>query len=67
MLNVNLFTGDVFVTDFSDIPAFGNIATDRLDGCLIAGVLTGRTRSSLSLSGSKLLWAQSACERHVLP
>ncbi len=30
-LNVNLFTGDVFVTDFSDIPAFGNIGSDRLD------------------------------------
>ncbi|AZN40210.1 radical SAM/CxCxxxxC motif protein YfkAB [Paenibacillus albus] len=30
-LNVNLFTGDVFVTDFSDVPAFGNIGTDKLD------------------------------------
>ncbi|MBD2872566.1 radical SAM/CxCxxxxC motif protein YfkAB [Paenibacillus arenilitoris] len=30
-LNVNLFTGDVFVTDFSDVPAFGNIADARLD------------------------------------
>ncbi|PWW01161.1 radical SAM/CxCxxxxC motif protein YfkAB [Paenibacillus cellulosilyticus] len=30
-LNVNLFTGDVFVTDFSDVPAFGNITDDRLD------------------------------------
>jgi radical SAM/CxCxxxxC motif protein YfkAB len=30
-LNVNLFTGDVFVTDFSDVPAFGNIRSDRLD------------------------------------
>ncbi|GGG26626.1 radical SAM/CxCxxxxC motif protein YfkAB [Paenibacillus abyssi] len=30
-LNVNLFTGDVFVTDFSDVPAFGNIREDRLD------------------------------------
>lgn len=30
-LNVNLFTGDVFVTDFSDVPAFGNIADSRLD------------------------------------
>ncbi|GMK41699.1 radical SAM/CxCxxxxC motif protein YfkAB [Paenibacillus sp. CCS19] len=30
-LNVNLFTGDVFVTDFSDVPAFGNITNDRLD------------------------------------
>ncbi|MBJ6362158.1 radical SAM/CxCxxxxC motif protein YfkAB [Paenibacillus sp. GCM10012307] len=29
-LNVNLFTGDVFVTDFSDVPAFGNIKEDRL-------------------------------------
>ncbi|RXZ84714.1 radical SAM/CxCxxxxC motif protein YfkAB [Paenibacillaceae bacterium] len=29
-LNVNLFTGDVFVTDFSDVPAFGNIQQDRL-------------------------------------
>ncbi|MBP1154569.1 MULTISPECIES: radical SAM/CxCxxxxC motif protein YfkAB [unclassified Paenibacillus] len=30
-LNVNLFTGDVFVTDFSDVPALGNMHTDRLD------------------------------------
>ena len=30
-LNVNLFTGDVFVTDFSDVPAFGNIADAKLD------------------------------------
>ena len=30
-LNVNLFTGDVFVTDFSDVPAFGNIGADKLD------------------------------------
>ncbi|WP_379136091.1 radical SAM/CxCxxxxC motif protein YfkAB [Paenibacillus sp. sgz500958] len=31
-VNVNMFTGDVFVTDFADIAAFGNIATDGLDG-----------------------------------
>lgn len=30
-LNVNLFTGDVYVTDFSDVASFGNIAGDRLD------------------------------------
>ncbi|SFE51350.1 radical SAM/CxCxxxxC motif protein YfkAB [Paenibacillus algorifonticola] len=30
-LNVNLFTGEVFVTDFSDVPSFGNIATSKLD------------------------------------
>jgi radical SAM/CxCxxxxC motif protein YfkAB len=30
-LNVNLFTGDVFVTDFSDVPAFGNVSGDRLE------------------------------------
>ncbi|MGN7454646.1 radical SAM/CxCxxxxC motif protein YfkAB [Paenibacillus pasadenensis] len=30
-LNVNLFTGEVFVTDFSDIPAFGNVQDERLD------------------------------------
>ncbi|MFC4809267.1 radical SAM/CxCxxxxC motif protein YfkAB [Paenibacillus sp. GCM10023250] len=30
-LNVNLFTGDVFVTDFSDVPSFGNVKQDRLD------------------------------------
>lgn len=30
-LNVNLFTGDVFVTDFSDVPAFGNIANSKLE------------------------------------
>ncbi len=30
-LNVNLFTGDVYVTDFSEVPAFGNIADAELD------------------------------------
>lgn len=30
-LNVNLFTGDVFVTDFSDVSSFGNIASSKLD------------------------------------
>lgn len=30
-LNVNLFTGDVFVTDFSDVNSFGNIASSKLD------------------------------------
>jgi radical SAM/CxCxxxxC motif protein YfkAB len=30
-LNVNAFTGDVFVTDFADVPPFGNIREERLD------------------------------------
>lgn len=30
-LNVNLFTGEVFVTDFADIPSFGSIYEERLD------------------------------------
>ncbi len=30
-LNVNLFTGDVFVTDFADVPSFGNIKKSQLD------------------------------------
>lgn len=30
-LNVNTFTGDVYVTDFADIPPLGHIAEDRLD------------------------------------
>lgn len=30
-LNVNLFTGDVYVTDFSDVPAFGNVSDSKLD------------------------------------
>ncbi|HZG58462.1 radical SAM/CxCxxxxC motif protein YfkAB [Paenibacillus sp.] len=30
-LNVNTFTGDVTVTDFSDVPPVGNVANDRLD------------------------------------
>ncbi|WP_438447552.1 radical SAM/CxCxxxxC motif protein YfkAB [Gorillibacterium sp. sgz5001074] len=30
-LNVNLFNGDIYVTDFADFPALGNIGTDRLD------------------------------------
>jgi radical SAM/CxCxxxxC motif protein YfkAB len=30
-LNVNTFTGDVTVTDFSDVPPVGNVERDRLD------------------------------------
>lgn len=30
-VNVNLFTGDVFVTDFADISSFGNIVNQDLD------------------------------------
>ncbi len=30
-LNVNLFTGDVYVTDFSDVPPLGNAHRDTLD------------------------------------
>lgn len=30
-VNVNMFTGDVFVTDFAAIPSFGNIKERRLD------------------------------------
>ena len=29
-LNVNIFTGDIIVTDFGDTPALGNIQTDSL-------------------------------------
>ncbi len=30
-LNVNIFTGDIIVTDFGDVPPLGNILRDRLD------------------------------------
>jgi radical SAM/CxCxxxxC motif protein YfkAB len=30
-LNLNLFTGDIYVTDFADLPALGSIHQDRLD------------------------------------
>lgn len=30
-VNVNLFSGDVYVTDFADIPPFGSIKEQRLD------------------------------------
>lgn len=30
-LNVNVFTGDIFVTDFADVPALGNVQSDKLD------------------------------------
>lgn len=30
-LNVNMFTGDVHVTDFADVPPLGNMTEDRLD------------------------------------
>jgi radical SAM/CxCxxxxC motif protein YfkAB len=29
-LNINVFTGDIIVTDFGDVPPLGNIHTDRL-------------------------------------
>ncbi|WP_239615143.1 radical SAM/CxCxxxxC motif protein YfkAB [Cohnella mopanensis] len=30
-VNVNLFSGDVYVTDFASIPSFGNIHNEKLD------------------------------------
>lgn len=30
-VNVNLFSGDVYVTDFAAIPSFGNVTKERLD------------------------------------
>ncbi|WP_237088921.1 radical SAM/CxCxxxxC motif protein YfkAB [Paenibacillus larvae] len=30
-LNVNLFTGDVYVTDFADVPPLGNVKQNRMD------------------------------------
>jgi radical SAM/CxCxxxxC motif protein YfkAB len=30
-LNLNLFTGDIYVTDFADLPKLGSIHQDRLD------------------------------------
>ncbi|WHX50658.1 radical SAM/CxCxxxxC motif protein YfkAB [Paenibacillus woosongensis] len=30
-VNVNMFTGEVFVTDFADIPSFGSVHEERLD------------------------------------
>ncbi|MBO9598849.1 MAG: radical SAM/CxCxxxxC motif protein YfkAB [Cohnella sp.] len=30
-VNVNLFSGDVYVTDFAAIPSFGNVKEERLD------------------------------------
>jgi len=30
-VNVNLFSGDVYVTDFASVPPFGNVRNERLD------------------------------------
>jgi len=30
-VNVNLFSGDVFVTDFASVPPFGNVRNEKLD------------------------------------
>ncbi|TVX97343.1 radical SAM/CxCxxxxC motif protein YfkAB [Cohnella terricola] len=30
-VNVNLFSGDVYVTDFASVPSFGNIRSEKLD------------------------------------
>ncbi|QQE72997.1 radical SAM/CxCxxxxC motif protein YfkAB [Brevibacillus composti] len=35
-LNVNIFTGDVIVTDFGDVAPLGNVQTDRLDAMFTA-------------------------------
>lgn len=29
-ININAFTGDLYVTDFADVPALGNLTTDKL-------------------------------------
>jgi radical SAM/CxCxxxxC motif protein YfkAB len=30
-VNVNMFSGDVYVTDFASVPSFGNIQQEKLD------------------------------------
>jgi radical SAM/CxCxxxxC motif protein YfkAB len=34
-LNVNIFTGDVIVTDFGDVGPLGNVLQDRLEDCFV--------------------------------
>ncbi|WP_028987077.1 radical SAM/CxCxxxxC motif protein YfkAB [Thermicanus aegyptius] len=34
-LNVNVFSGDVIVTDFGDVGPLGNVKEDRLEDCLL--------------------------------
>jgi len=45
-LNVNLFTGEVFVTDFADVPAFGSVFDDKLD-TIFAAWLDGPLAASV--------------------
>ncbi|ANS77074.1 radical SAM/CxCxxxxC motif protein YfkAB [Paenibacillus yonginensis] len=53
-VNVNLFTGDVFVTDFAAIPSFGNIADQKLDD------IFERWLTEHPLSGSVNCFCESA-------
>ncbi|MFC4776352.1 radical SAM/CxCxxxxC motif protein YfkAB [Paenibacillus sp. GCM10023252] len=46
-LNVNLFTGEVFVTDFSSVPSFGRIQNDKLDD-IFESWLTGSLAGSVN-------------------
>ncbi|MEX2461718.1 MAG: radical SAM/CxCxxxxC motif protein YfkAB [Paenibacillaceae bacterium] len=60
-LNVNLFTGEVFVTDFADFPALGNTAKDRLDD-----VFSKWTQHALNLSVSCHCPQASCCGPNLL-
>lgn len=44
-LNVNIFTGDIIVTDFGDMPPLGNIQTDKLTDAFDKWLETDLARS----------------------
>ena len=67
-VNVNLFSGDVYVTDFADIPAFGNIKEQKLDDIFNEWTTGHPLNQTVNCHCDAVrLWAEPVGGRHVLP
>lgn len=66
-LNVNIFDGNIIVTDFGDVPLLGNIQTNTLQEAYENGALQNSKIIKLSLSSSKMSWTKCSCKNSYYP
>ena len=66
-LNVNIFDGNIIVTDFGDVPLLGNIQTNTLQEAYENGALQNSKIIKLSLSSSKMSWTECSCKNSYYP
>ncbi len=66
-LNVNIFDGNIIVTDFGDVPLLGNIQTNTLQEAYEKWSASKTAKIiKLSLSCSKVSWTKCSCKKQLL-